>query len=54
MYKKNCFAYFEKNGRKKCKALKVLDCENCKFFHTKEYYEEKVLPLKHKKSGGVK
>ncbi len=53
MYKKNCFAFYEKNKRQKCTALKVLDCDNCKFFRTKDYYIKFVEPLKHKKSGGV-
>lgn len=53
MYKKDCFAYKEKNGKKICSALTSMSCDNCKFYHTKAYYDLHVAPLKHKKSGGV-
>lgn len=53
MYKKDCFAYREKEGIKFCSALLEMQCYGCKFYKTKSYYQEHILPLRHKKSGGV-
>lgn len=33
-----CFAYDEKHDR--CKVLKVIDCQNCKFFKTEEQFKK--------------
>lgn len=53
-YKTNCFGYFvTQSGRVKCSALMHIDCQNCKFFKTRNDYIKNVLPLKHKKSGGA-
>lgn len=52
MNKVSCFAYKEKEGQKICTALKQLECDGCKFYHTKGYYDRYVKPLKYKKSGG--
>ena len=32
MENKDCFAYKERNRHSGCKALKEIDCENCKFY----------------------
>lgn len=54
MFRKDCFAYKEKDGLIFCTALIEMSCGKCKFYHTKEYYRQHVLPLRHKeKSGGV-
>ncbi len=53
MYKKDCFAYKEKDGKKICTALKNISCNGCKFYKTKDYYIKYVEPLEHKGSGGV-
>lgn len=51
-YKTSCFAYIEKQGYCECSALIDIDCQNCKFYHSKEYYDRHIKPLKPKKSGG--
>ena len=51
-YKTSCFGYIEKNGYCKCSALMDIECQNCRFFKTKEYYDKYIKPLKNK-SGGV-
>ncbi len=53
MYKKDCFVYKEKDGKKICTALNNISCNGCKFYKTKDYYIKYVEPLEHKGSGGV-
>lgn len=48
MYRKNCFAYKEKDGEKICGALMEIKCEGCKFFKTHAEYDLRVKPLKNK------
>lgn len=48
MYRKNCFAYKEKDGQKYCTALLEMKCEGCKFFKTHAEYNSKVRPLQNK------
>lgn len=47
MVNKNCFAFKEqiKDGHERytCTALFKMECENCKFFKTKQEYVDKVL-----------
>lgn len=38
MRRNKCFAYDEKHDR--CKVLKVIDCQNCKFFKTEEQFKK--------------
>lgn len=39
----DCFA-FQRNNQKEtyCRALKVSDCENCKFYKSKETYLKEI------------
>lgn len=32
MRKVDCFSYKERSGHGGCRALKQIDCENCKFY----------------------
>ena len=32
MVNKDCFAYKERNGHVGCKALKEINCKDCKFY----------------------
>lgn len=50
MYRKDCFAFKETKEGYICKALQDINCTKCKFFKTKEEYNEKVKPLKYKKA----
>ncbi len=36
MTRKDCFAYIDRNGYKRCYSLKTMDCKNkkCKFYRT--------------------
>lgn len=46
---KDCFALKHVGSATTCDCLKdVTDCANCKFYKTKQEYNEKVLPLKNK------
>ena len=36
MTRRDCFAYLDRNGHKRCYSLKTMDCKNkkCKFYRT--------------------
>ena len=52
----DCFAAQEYNGKFSCKALTVMDCNECSFFKTKEQVREerKAAEARHKKVGWMK
>lgn len=55
--KTDCFAYYVgPRGGQDCRALRVLDCNNCGFFKTQEQVEEekKAVEVRHKKVGWMK
>ena len=59
--KTDCFAYtdtgtYGPRGVKGCRALSVLDCNNCDFYKTNEQVEEekKAVEARHKKVGWMK
>lgn len=46
MVKTDCFAYNEKYGdnpERGCKALKIMECENCAFYKSKEELTQKKI-----------
>lgn len=51
MLKKDCFGYKETQYGGRCTALQKLECDGCKFYHTKTYYEKYVKKLKNKSQG---
>ena len=57
MNKTDCFAYYNRLDRGgECRALSVLDCNNCGFYKTNEQVEEekKAVEVRHKKVGWMK
>lgn len=64
IFKKECFAYCEKNGKPYCNALTECECKDCRFFTEKSKvknnpyyafsYEDKAEHLKEVKEKKIK
>lgn len=48
MIKKDCFAY--NYAHHNCKALKIIDCENCRFYKTEEQLLKELQLIKKRKN----